>query len=40
MTRGRMKSLGVDPDGGRFAAKTIPYNPEALKALVAGGKLV
>jgi hypothetical protein len=40
MTRGKLKSLGVDPDGGRFAATTIPYNPDTLKALVAGGKLV
>jgi hypothetical protein len=38
MTRGKLKSLGVDPRG-RFA-DTIPYNPAALKALVESGKLV
>ena len=40
MVRGRMKSLGIDPAGGRFAATTIPYNPDTLKALVESGKLV
>jgi hypothetical protein len=38
MTRGRLKSLGIDPSGGR--ADTIPYDPQALKAIVATGKLV
>jgi hypothetical protein len=38
MTRGRLKSLGIDPDAG--AAETIPYDPEAVKQLVASGKLV
>ena len=38
MTVGKLKSLGVNPRG-RFA-DTIPYNPDALKALVATGKLV
>ena len=35
---GRLKSLGVEPDSG--AAETIPYDPEAVKQLVASGKLV
>ena len=38
MTRGKLKSLGIDPRG-RFA-DTMPYNPDVLKALVASGKLV
>ena len=38
MTRGRLKSLGIDPGGGQ--ANTIPYDPQALKAIVATGKLV
>jgi hypothetical protein len=40
MVRGRLKSLGVEPAGSRHAATTIPYNPDALKALVESGKLV
>jgi hypothetical protein len=38
MTRGRLKSLGIDPSGGK--SETIPYDQNALKALVATGKLV
>jgi hypothetical protein len=38
MTRGRLKSLGTDPGGER--SETMPYDPDALKSIVAAGKLV
>jgi hypothetical protein len=38
MTRGRLKSLGVNPDAGQ--TESMPYDADSLKAIVASGKLV
>jgi hypothetical protein len=37
MTRGRLKSLGVDPDRGR--RESMPYDANVVRQLVASGKL-
>ena len=39
MTRGRLKSLGHDPDKGQRPA-TIPYDADLVKQIVDSGRLV
>jgi hypothetical protein len=38
MSRGRIKSLGHDPDASRV--ESMPYDPNTVKQIVATGKLV